>query len=263
MIRQLVFGLSLTAVGALAAAAPARGPDSDMAEFRAAYETSQKLVAEGQITDALVHAERAVEIGERVFGADSENVAKLTLNYGRLLLDAEQPVESSRVVKQALKRYEKAYGKDAFELIDPLMILAHASVRPGRRQLLRNYRRAMAIAEKQGDAVLLADLNYDAGIHVLGYGKSMEGLPFIDRSVEIYQAELGPSAHKTGLAHLWLAGFYFGNLDYELAITHSGSALAGFEDAPELHATATDLLTQACRRQLTANPEADALSVCK
>ena len=246
---------------AILSAPTAHAADDTVARFREAYAQYQSLYATGELTAALPFAAEALALGETAYGAESETAARLTLNYARLLLETDQQGEAARQSRRALKRYEKLYGADAIELIDPLMNLGHASVTPGRRQIFAHYRRALDIAESTGDTLLAAELNYDAGVRLLGHGNSMEGARFLEASVAAYGTALGERHQKTALAHLWLARFHFGNRDYDRSIAHSVRAGAGFSGVPELARTTADLLASACSR-LRRDPDAEVPAAC-
>ena len=107
---------------------PAFGQHADMT-FSEAHAQYQSSVQAGNLDEALPYARLAYELGEKAYGPDHKNTASLTYNYGRTLLETGHYGEASEILEIAYKRYEKTYGKKSLELINPLMMHGHASIR--------------------------------------------------------------------------------------------------------------------------------------
>ena len=124
---------------------------SDQEDFDRAYSKYTELLQAGETEQAIPYAKQAMQLGEKVYGKSSENAAKLTFNYGRLLAQHRRR-EARNVLNRTVNRYEKVYGK-SLELVDPLMERGHAGLRPGQpRQQTTHYQRAIEIAARHGEA---------------------------------------------------------------------------------------------------------------
>ena len=179
---------------------------SDKKAFREAYKAYQEAEASGNRAAALVSAQKAFEFGEKVFGPDHSNTAALLLNYGRLIYRHE---EAREVLEDAVNRYEKLYGKDAQELIDPLMDLAANSTRVGTLGgAKRIYRRALNLASQHypGNTMMEGTIRLEMGKVALQEAYSREALKHLKKARELLASVEGNRA----LAQIADADFYIG-----------------------------------------------------
>lgn len=200
---RLVFLLAITV--------PAFGQDADMT-FSEAYAQYQTHAQAGNLDQALPYAKLAYELGEVAYGPDHRNTALLTYNYGNALLETGHYGEAAAILEIAYSRYEKTYGRNAPELIDPLMMQGHASAAPNERPNLRFYDRAIRLARAQRDRGLLATLNYDAGVRLTEQAKSLQGHKYLRAAYDIYTSDLGSDHAQTLGAAFFLAKVEMGRL---------------------------------------------------
>ena len=205
---RLVFLLAITV--------PAFGQDADMT-FSEAYAQYQTHAQAGNLDEALPYAKLAYELGEVAYGPDHRNTALLTYNYGNALLETGHYGEAAEILEIAYGRYEKTYGRNAPELIDPLMMQGHASAAPNERPNLRFYDRAIRLARAQSDRGLVATLNYDAGVRLTEQAKSLEGHRYLKAAYDIYTSELGSDHAQTLGTAFFLAKVEMGRLRNDTA----------------------------------------------
>ena len=200
----------------LAIAVSASGQDADMT-FSDAYAKYQSLAQAGDLDGALPYARLAYELGEKAYGPDHRNTARLTYNYGRTLLETGHYDEAASILEIAYGRYEKSFGARSLDLIDPLMMQGHASAIPDRRPNLRFYDRAIRIAEADGNLGLTAALNYDAGVRLTEQAKSLEGHRFLKKAYDIYADRLGSDHAQTIGVAFFLGKVEMGRLNNDVA----------------------------------------------
>lgn len=223
--------ITLAAAAALASSAVFADEKTDKKAFREAYKAYQEAVAAGKRTAALNSAKLAFEYGEKVFGPDHKNTATLLLNYGRLLPRTD---EAQEVLEDAVARYEKLYGEDSAELIDPLMGLAATTAGFGTLGKARKvYRRALKLTEDHfpDDHLMLGVIRLEMGEIALQQAKSKEALGLLNKATRTLE-KADPKQAKTYLAE---ANFYLGKYEmarkrYKKATSYLQSSLEVFEE---------------------------------
>lgn len=177
--------------------------------FSEAYQLYKSAASEGNLVKALPYAKIAYELGDKSLGPNHENTARLALNYGQALLKADNKKEASQILEIAQKGYEKNYGRNSLELIDPLMMRGHAAATPNPRaqgtKQRRFYDKAIKLAKREGDRRLLANLNYDAGVRLTDEAKSLGGYKYLKTAHALYNEELGANHLRTAMAAYYLA----------------------------------------------------------
>jgi tetratricopeptide (TPR) repeat protein len=195
---------------------PAVGQASDTT-FSEAYEQYQFSVRAGKLDEALPYAKLAYELGEKVFGSDHKNTASLTSNYGRTLLETKHYEEASQILEIAYEQYEKIYGKKSMELIDPLMMRGHASALRDQRPKRKFYDKAIKLVKVEEDRMLLAALNYSAGVRLTEQAKSLDGRKYLRKAYDIYTTDLGSDHPRTVSAAFYLGKIEMGRLNNSTA----------------------------------------------
>jgi TonB family protein len=203
------------------------------AEFLAAYNAYQELVAQDRPADALPFAERAYVLGQQVYGPDDRNTAALAINYGKCLVSTGEWERARTMIQSAVEIYEGKYDKDAPELIDSLMELGHASAEyAGSAQQQRIYARALQIAAaNDGDESLLyARLSLEAGSRILLLSSTDNGLPYMKKALAIF--EKSPEANRDWIARaeFTIGKHYLSAGRLRNAEEHFLKALQAFED---------------------------------
>ncbi len=203
------------------------------AEFIAAYRTYEKLMAEAKSAEALPYAERAYQLGNEVYGVNHKNTAALALNYSQLLLKLDQVKAAIPILDNAIDQYRQIYGKDAKELIDPLMARGNASGswEPLQQHLYYDAALDIARARVKADDLLLAHLNLEAGIHLLRDGNTEQSKPFLDAAYEQYRKQVDASDARRVIASFWLGKYYLVNEKPRIAEPYLTQVLAAFEAA--------------------------------
>ena len=222
---------------------PAAGQDADMT-FSEAYAQYQSHVQAGNLDEALPYARLAYELGEKAYGPDHRNTAGLTYNYATTLLETGHYAEAAEILDIAYRRYEKTYGRNAPELIDPLMMQGHAAAIPDQRPNLRFYDRAIRLAQATDDVGLLAALNYDAGVRLTEQAKSLAGHKYLKQAYDIYTDRLGPESTQTLGVAFFLGKVEMGRLNNDAARELLRQVIAGLPPEHRLALTSHGLLVQ-------------------
>ena len=218
---------------------------SNQQDFDRAYSKYTELLQAGETEQAIPYAKQAMQLGEKVYGKSSENAAKLTFNYGRLLAQHRRR-EARNVLNRTVNRYEKVYGKNSLELVDPLMERGHTGLRPGQpRQQITHYQRAIEIAAQHGEAELGADLNFDATTELFTITQSQQGRRFLEAAIDGYRSTLGEAHHKTGLATFWLGRMHVARGELNAGSEVLPRALIGIEHGSRLWVAANTQLIEA------------------
>jgi tetratricopeptide (TPR) repeat protein len=102
-------------------------PGAAKAEFADAYRTYKRLIDEGKNEEALPYAERAYQLGLQIYGEGHTNSAALALNLGETYDKTGHRKEAVKTLDKAIELYQRAYGKESRELIDPVMARADAT----------------------------------------------------------------------------------------------------------------------------------------
>ncbi|HEY6599548.1 MAG TPA: TonB family protein [Pseudomonadales bacterium] len=259
MIRVCIGVFAVVACG-YAFAADTQDPPSTVSadtksEFVAAYRKYEALMAEDKSEEALPHAEVAYRLGTEIYGRNHKNTAALALNYGQLLIKQNQVKAAIPVLDDAIEQYRQIYGKDAKELVDPLMSRGNATGAWAPKQQLVYYDAALDIARAtlNPDDLLLAQLNLEAGIHLLRDGNVEQSKAFFDAAYEQYKKQVAASDARFVVTSFWLGKYYLTSEKPRIAEPYFNQVLAAFEGAgaPEnTLATATHALLVMTYQQL-------------
>ncbi|MBO0720443.1 MAG: tetratricopeptide repeat protein [Blastocatellia bacterium] len=187
--------------------------DTDRAlhDGRKEYEESVKLRDEGKYDKALPLAKRALEIHERVLGAEHRDVAEATDNLARIYLGGGEYVKAEPLYRRALAIREKVLGKDHPYTASSLINLAgfyRAQGKYEEAELL--CKRALDIYEKAlgqdhpDTAVSLDDL----AVLYREHGKYSEAEPLYKRALDIREKVLGKDHSETAVSLNNLAALY-------------------------------------------------------
>lgn len=201
---------------------------SDKKAFMQAYKAYQAADQSGDRTGALKYAKEAFELGKLVYGEQSKNTAALELNYGRLLSGED----SKKVLASALQKYEQLYGKNALELIDPLMDLGARNAGFGHlRGAIQYYKRALKIVEEQDDpnGWLAGSVNLEIGRVAISESSSTQALRYLLRAEEIL-SNLDTNDAKIDLAKakFWQGKYWAGMLKFKKATPYLLESLETF-----------------------------------
>lgn len=139
--------------------------------FSQAYSDYQTALKQGDNAQIEVSAKRAFELGEAQYAKDSVDLANLAMNWAGAIekqvapypfaeKNLPQTAKANELYQLALTNYKVHYGKEALELIDPLLGAAQTAVeaKDAKNDLLD----AITIAEKSDNKKLIADVKMAA-----------------------------------------------------------------------------------------------------
>lgn len=220
MFRAICLAIALL-IGAPANAAEEATNDSASAkaEFADAYKSYKRLTDEGKNEEALPYAERAYQLGMQIYGEGHTNTAALALNLGETYDKTGHRKEAIRTLDKAIELYQRTYGKESRELIDPLMARADATGGWDGKVRIALYDTALEIAHKhlRSNDITLAHLNLEAAIHLLRDGNVQESKPYIEAAYSQYRKQTPANDPRLLIAALWMG-------KYQLAIAKPRAA---------------------------------------
>ena len=182
-----------------------------------AFKTEQKCVADASEREnwSMVTpcARKSLAILEDLLGKEHRSVALITYEYGLALGYVENIVESERILKLAVKRYEEIYGNHSPELIPILLDYAVAINKVGdfeRNSPVSVYSRAFKIFknDQNFDRIDYADMVSNAITEILKKNKfvyrkhTRATLRFAKEASDIYEEILGMENEKTASLNL-------------------------------------------------------------
>ncbi|QXN25521.1 energy transducer TonB [Shewanella putrefaciens] len=139
--------------------------------FSQAYSDYQTALKQGDDAQIEASAKRAFELGEAQYAKDSVDLANLAMNWAGAIEkqvapypfvedNLPQTAKAHELYQLALTNYKVHYGKEALELIDPLLGAAQTAVEAkyAKSDLLD----AITIAEKSDKKKLIADVKMAA-----------------------------------------------------------------------------------------------------
>ena len=207
-----------------------------------AFKTEQKCVADASEEEdwsvVATCAKKSLAILEDLLGKDHRSVALITYEYGLALGYVENIVESERILKLAVKRYEAIYGNDSPELVPILLAYAVAINKVGifkRNSPVSVYSRAFKIFknDQNFDQIDYADMVSNAITEILKknnfvYRKHTRAtLRFAKEASDIYAKILGMENEKTAALN-----FNIGKIELARDKTSSvKSSIQYFKDA--------------------------------
>lgn len=236
----------------LGVATAAAAADERLAAFRQAWADYQQQYEAGGCAAALPAAERALALGEEIFGDRHPNTAALTYNHALCLLQTGQADAGKVALFLALRRYEAVYGKDSAELIPVLMDLGSATAKVYDSALQQRYlNRALRLAAKRygKQSPQYARLSIDAGIRILDGAKLQAARKYLYSGYELLQESAAADDPDLAMAAFNLGKLELGSGHYQRAERLFRKALEAFQrrDEPawqQLQLTARAFLVQ-------------------
>jgi tetratricopeptide (TPR) repeat protein len=185
--------------------------DRALDDARKQLEESRKLRDAGKYDEALPLAERALEIRERLWGAEHHDVAAAIYTLAGIYTGRGEYVKAEPLYNRALAIREKALGKDHPSTVDSLHDLAalyyyqgkYAEAEPLFRRALELYEKALG--KDHSDTA--TGLNSLAALY-MAQGKYAEAEPLYKRAIDIYEKALGKDHQYTALGLNNLAALY-------------------------------------------------------
>lgn len=212
--------------------------------FKEVYEQYRSAMRQGDHFTAREKAERALELGEELFGENHPNTARLTFNYASLFrprsyqANAEIGLGAARL---ALKRYETAFAGDSNELLQPMILLVqvlgsalrsrafegrelHDAAYEEMRALVS---RSESTAKQSDDPAALPDLYLM--LSKVGLDEAEE---WADTAIDIYKQTFGENHRRTVIAMLSAVPTYKKSKQLAMynSILHKSETLTGFDN---------------------------------
>ena len=218
------FGLLMLAMAVWASSAWA----DVRADFNAAYRAYEQHLDANETEDALAAAKDAYRFGSKLFGKDSVNTAKLSINYAALLNDVGHYRKARGALDGKLEVLAAHYGNSAVELVPITMQLARAAKSPD--DALEYFRRAARLSRGYDDSLVEAQKNFDIMTILLRRGGGGLVEPYVDRIYEIYSERLEPNDVRLGLMSYHKARWAAARGHHDQALDYLRGALAAFEN---------------------------------
>lgn len=197
-------------------------------EFTSAYHAFQDLSRAGKYFDALPYAEQSYRLGAQIYGPEDKNTAALAMNLAHTQLSAARRADALATYDIAIGLYEQSYGKNAMEVIEPLMSRAAAS---DVNTAGTYYDRAIKIARGQStrDELRIAELNLTAGLSLQQRGGLYASGDYLDESYTDYKRLFQPNDLRFGTAAFWLGRYYLFSAKPAKSVPYLTEAATAFE----------------------------------
>lgn len=139
--------------------------------FAKAYSDYQAAVEKGDAANIEASAKTAYQLGEAQYAKDSIDLANLAINWASAIekqvvpypfaeKNLPQTAKANELYQLALASYKAHYGKEALELIDPLL---GSATTESKAKVAKDYlQAAIDIAEKSDNKKLIADVKMAA-----------------------------------------------------------------------------------------------------
>jgi hypothetical protein len=210
--------------------------DEKRAAMNAAYRQYQELVAQGPQfrAQAVEPARTAYELALEVLGNNDATTAALAMNYGNTLTDGD---EAARILNNALRINQNLYGRNAVELIDPLMALgdsatAHSEFTDARRHYIRAYNVAEDMDPR--DPFLEAIIGIQLGTTAFSLNRGREAIEYFSSARDKLQVIDNDIARiRLGTAQFWIGRHEIREGNTADAIAPLQASLRIFDRFPE------------------------------
>jgi tetratricopeptide (TPR) repeat protein len=197
---------------------------------------------EGKYADALEVGQRALDLGQRVFGPEHSTVASSLLNLGNVHYLRGSFDQALASYQKALAIWEKSLGPDHPMVAMALDGVAIAEDKQRKFDLARrDFGRALAIRERTfgSDHPRVADSLINLGDEEMEGGSLALAQTYLERALAIRMKTSQPDSTDRGEAHLNLAAVLAARHHPELALPHYQLALEIYEkrlghDHPDL-----------------------------
>jgi TonB family protein len=233
MFRAICLAIVLL-LGAPAGAAEEATDESAAAkaEFADAYKNYKRLTDEGKYEEALPYAERAYQLGTQIYGEGHANTPALALNLGETYDKTGHRKEAIRTLDKAIELYQRVYGEESREVIDPLMARADATGGWDGKVRSALYEQALDIAHKHVKAndIMLAHLNLEAAIHLLRDGNVQESKTYIEAAYSQYRKQAPANDPRLLIAALWMGKYQLAMAKPRAAEPYFHQVLGAFGD---------------------------------
>ncbi len=199
-------------------------------DFNKAYRAYTAAQKDGSPDEKTASALKAYTLGKEYHKNNPKTLGILAQNYAGLERDTKKSI---RAFSHALKQYELAYGKDAFELADILIELAKVKVR--HRHTFSNnsqFSRAKKLirTHKGKDSIEMARFHMTVGKLALQYGQR-SALNSFQEAKNIYETKADTvQKAEIALTNFWMGKFYLANRQLQKATKELTTSLDTFTE---------------------------------
>lgn len=207
------------------------------AEFTKAYKAYNAAVEDGDKDQILATAKKAYEVGLMRFGENNINTGGLALNYGNALLEKWKNKEAAKVLTASLEIYEKEYGENSINLIDPLFSLADAESQnleknAGVYHLLRVSELIEKNLGKENDIYFETQLKIGIRYYSGNAGNRQKyALEKVKNAHAWFLKKYGAESSFTASASHWVGRVYLQRKKYNAAVKSLNEALLGLDSS--------------------------------
>ncbi|MBO0861734.1 MAG: CHAT domain-containing protein [Chloracidobacterium sp.] len=190
----------------------ATGADHALHDARKRFQEATKLRDASKLDEALTLAERALEIREKIQGAEHDDLAAAINLLAGIYTDRGEYVKAEPLYKRALDIREKTLGKDHPGIAESLNDMANLYLDQGKYgEAEPLFTRALGIEERAlgKDHPLTAYVLSNLALLYTDQGKYSEAEPLFKRSLDIRVKALGKDHQETSISLNNLAYLYY------------------------------------------------------
>lgn len=198
-------------------------------EFNETYRAYLAALENQQDTTEL--AQKAYQLGQKVYGENSDNTANLAINYANSLA-TYQHEKQYELYKTAYTILEKRHGEHSTEVYDALLGMAEST--QSARKASAYLSDLISIAEQQKNDKLVADSKLSAA-RILALKNSGEryltAKRYLEEADEYYKNNVPSNSLERIQADFLAAAFAQSRHDYDYAIERLNHVVKVFDDA--------------------------------
>jgi CHAT domain-containing protein/Tfp pilus assembly protein PilF len=195
--------------------------EKSLQEARNLLAETSRLSRAGKHSEALHSAERALEIRQKILGAEHILTAGVINTLGLINFDMGDTEKAENHFKRAMNIYEKLLGPDNLDVAMPLNNLAVIyKVRGDFVEAETAYRRVLAIREKAlgTNHNLVAAVFNNLGVLYRVRGDNAKSRNMYERALEIREALFGPDSLEVAPVLVNLGALNYYNGDFAAAL---------------------------------------------
>jgi tetratricopeptide (TPR) repeat protein len=184
--------------------------------------------SQGAPAEAVVHMERAVALAERAFGTDSPALAAIVAQTGRLYLLTGRVGAAERAAERVQRLIGHDPGDQTPGYLNLLQLQAEISAERGDLSAAdARFRRAIAVAEKQGgaQAAAVGVIQFNLALAHLKAKQFQAAIEHFRSAIDVFKRESGARAPIVGYALMGAARAYAGNGDAATSSALNAAAL--------------------------------------
>ncbi|MBL4836674.1 MAG: TonB family protein [Kordiimonadaceae bacterium] len=205
MTRLLL--ITLVAITLAGGAAIADAPTRR--DVQIAHKAYSEALKAGDRGEAWKQVQLTYDLAKQFHGPTHKVTGIAALNYGRMIYDSKKSV---KILSEALAIYEKHYGEDSVDIIDPLMELATGKLKTKSTGSAKGlFKRALEIAEVQEGkrSRLVGSVNQEIGEAFATTTGSRGSLKYFETARDIFaKNDTIKDKAQLGIANFWIGKYY-------------------------------------------------------